>query len=116
MTSLPLEGLRIVDISNVFSLPYAAGLLADLGAEVIKIEGPGRLDVSRHGAFSGVYPDNEVGEDPRNRTSTYNLLNRGKKSVVLDLSRPEGRAVLKDLIAVSDVLAENFTPRVMRGW
>ena len=116
MTSLPLEGLRIVDISNVFSLPYAAGLLADLGAEVIKIEGPGRLDVSRHGAFSGVYPDNEVGEDPWNRTSTYNLLNRGKKSVVLDLSRPEGRAVLKDLIAVSDVLAENFTPRVMRGW
>ena len=116
MTSPPLEGLRIIDISNVFSLPYAAGMLADLGAEVIKIEGPGRLDVTRQGAFSGVYPDNLSGADPWNRTSTYNLLNRGKKSLVLDLARPEGRAVLKDLIAVSDVLAENFTPRVMRGW
>ena len=47
VTKLPLEGLRIIDISNVFSLPYAGGLLADLGAEVIKVEGPGRLDVTR---------------------------------------------------------------------
>jgi crotonobetainyl-CoA:carnitine CoA-transferase CaiB-like acyl-CoA transferase len=115
-TGLPLEGLRIVDISNVFSLPYAAGLLADLGAEVIKVEGPGRLDISRQGVFSGVHPDNDPGPDPWNRTSTYNLLNRGKKSLALDLSRPEGREVLKDLIKVSDVLMENFTPRVMRGW
>ena len=50
--SLPLAGLRVIDISNVFSLPYAGGLLADLGAEVIKIEGPARLDVSRGGAIS----------------------------------------------------------------
>ena len=113
---LPLKGLRIIDISNVFSLPYAGGLLADLGAEVIKIEGPARLDVSRGGAFSGIYPDNEPGSDPHNRTSTYNLLNRGKKSLVIDLRRPEGRQILKDLIRVSDVLTENFTPRVMRGW
>ena len=113
---LPLAGVRIIDISNVFSLPYAAGPLADLGAEVIKIEGPGRLDVSRGGAFSGVYPDNIPGEDAWNRTSTFNLLNRGKKSLAIDLRRPEGREVLKDLIRVSDVLTENFTPRVMRGW
>jgi crotonobetainyl-CoA:carnitine CoA-transferase CaiB-like acyl-CoA transferase len=116
VTKLPLEGLRIIDISNVFSLPYAAGLLTDLGAEVIKIEGPGRLDVTRQGVFSGVHPDNEPGRDPWNRTGTFNLLNRGKKSLALDLSRPEGREVLKDLIKVSDVLMENFTPRVMRGW
>ncbi len=113
---LPLEGLRIVDISNVFSLPYAAGLLTDLGAEVIKIEGPGRIDITRQGVFSGVHPDNELGADPWNRTGSFNLLNRGKKSLALDLSRPEGREVLKDLIKVSDVLMENFTPRVMRGW
>lgn len=113
---LPLSGLRIIDISNVFSLPYAGGLLADLGAEVIKIEGPSRLDVSRGGAFSGVYPENDPGDEPWNNTSTYNLLNRGKKSLAIDLRKPEGRAVLRDLIKVSDVLTENFTPRVMRGW
>ncbi|MBI4081302.1 MAG: CoA transferase [Candidatus Lambdaproteobacteria bacterium] len=116
MAKLPLEGLRIIDISNVFSLPYATGLLADLGAEIIKIEGPGRLDVTRQGAFSGVHPDNQPGPDPWNRTSTYNLLNRGKKSLAVDLSRPEGREVLKDLIRRSDVLMENFSPRVMRSW
>ena len=115
-TKLPLAGLRVIDISNVFSLPYAGGLMADLGAEVIKIEGPGRLDISRGGAFSGVYPDNEPGEDTWNRTSTYNLLNRGKKSLALDLRQPAAREVLADLIKVSDILAENFTPRVMRGW
>ena len=64
----------------------------------------------------GVYPDNAPGDDPWNRISTFNLLNRGKKSVALDLRRPEGREVLTDLIRVSDVLTENFTPRVMRGW
>src|SRR5580658_10272581 len=106
-TTLPLAGMRIIDISNVFSLPYAGGLLADLGAEVIKIEGPGRLDVTRGGAFSGVYPENEPSDDPWNRTSTYNLLNRGKKSLALDLRRHEGREVLRDLIKVSDVLMEN---------
>ena len=115
-TRLPLSGLRVVDISNVFSLPYAGGLLADLGAEVIKVEGPGRLDTTRGGNFSSAYANNEVGEDPWNRTATYNLLNRGKKSLTLDLRQPAGREVLRDLIRVSDILAENFTPRVMRGW
>ncbi len=113
---LPLEGLRIVDISNIFSLPYASALLADLGAEVIKIEGPGRIDLTRQGGLSGAYPDNQPGDDPWNRMSTFNLLNRGKKDLTLDLSRPEGREVLKDLIKISDVLMENFTPRVMRNW
>ena len=115
-TRLPLAGLRVIDISNVFSLPYAAGLLADLGAEVIKIEGPGRLDTTRGGNFSGVCANNELGEDPWNRSATYNLLNRGKKSLTLDLRQHAGREVLRDLIRASDILAENFTPRVMRGW
>ncbi len=113
---LPLSGMRVIDISNVFSLPYAAGLLTDLGAEVIKIEGPARIDTTRGGNFSAVYADNEPGEDPWNRTATFNLLNRGKKSLTLDLREPAGRDVLRDLIKVSDILAENFTPRVMRGW
>ncbi len=114
--TLPLAGLRIIDISNVFSLPYATGLLADLGAEVIKVEGHTRIDTTRGGAFSGVFPEDEPGEDPWNRASTFNIANRGKKSLAIDLRRPEGRAVLTDLIKVSDILMENFTPRVMRGW
>lgn len=112
----PLAGLRIIDISNVFSLPYATGLLSDLGAEVIKVEGHTRIDTTRGGAFSGVFPDDEPGADPWNRASTFNIANRGKKSLAIDLRRPEGREVLVDLIKVSDVLMENFTPRVMRSW
>jgi crotonobetainyl-CoA:carnitine CoA-transferase CaiB-like acyl-CoA transferase len=115
-TKLPLEGIRVIDSSYVFAGPYACGILSDLGAEVIKIEGPSRPDFTRGGAFSGMMPDNDGGADPWNRTSTYNLANRGKKSLVVDLSKKEGRDVLIDLIKVSDIMIENFTPRVMRGW
>lgn len=113
---LPLNGLRVIDSTYMFAGPYAGAILADLGAEVIKVEGPARLDFTRGGAFSGLMADNEAGRDPWNRTSTYNLLNRGKKSLVLDLSKPEGREVLVDLMKVSDIFIDNFTPRVMRGW
>ena len=98
MSKLPLEGIRVVDSSYVFAGPYATGLLCDLGAEVIKIEGPARTDMTRGGAFSGLVPDNVKGADPWNRTSTFNLVNRGKKSLVLDLSKKEGREVFVDLL------------------
>jgi crotonobetainyl-CoA:carnitine CoA-transferase CaiB-like acyl-CoA transferase len=116
MGRLPLQGIRVIDSSYVFAGPYCTGLLCDLGAEVIKIEGPSRPDFTRGGAFSGMVPDNERGPDPWNRTSTFNLVNRGKKSLVVDLSKKQGREVFVDLLKVSDVLVENFTPRVMRGW
>ena len=116
MARLPLEGIRVIESSYVFALPYAAGLMADLGAEVIKVEGPGRMDTTRAGGFAGGFPENDPGEDPWNRTATFNTLNRGKKSLVLDLSKDEGLQVFKELIAVSDVVMENFTPRVMRRW
>src|SRR5574341_419329 len=112
----PLEGIRIIDCGHVFAVPYACGLMADLGAEVIKIEGPGRLDITRDGPFAGVHADNQPGADPWNRTANFNLINRGKKSLALDLGQAAGRQVLKDLVRVSDVLLESFTPRVMRGW
>jgi crotonobetainyl-CoA:carnitine CoA-transferase CaiB-like acyl-CoA transferase len=116
MSKLPLEGIRVIDSSYVFAGPYGTGMLADMGAEVIKIEGPARPDFTRGGAFSGLLPDNVRADDPWNRTSTYNLANRGKKSLVVDLARKEGREVLVDLLKVTDVIVENFTPRVMRGW
>jgi crotonobetainyl-CoA:carnitine CoA-transferase CaiB-like acyl-CoA transferase len=116
MSRLTLEGIRVVESTYVFAFPYAAGNLTDLGAEVIKIEGTGHIDTTRSGAFAGTYPDNDPGEDPWNRTASYNLINRGKKSLTLDLSKDEGRAVLVDLLKVADIFMENFTPRVMRRW
>ena len=116
MAGLPLEGIRVLDSTYVFALPYTGGQLADLGAEVIKIEGPGRPDITRGGGLYGTFPDNDPGEDWWNRPSTYQLLNRGKRSLVLDMSQEEGREIFKELVMVSDVVMENFTPRVMRRW
>jgi len=116
MTSLPLSGIRVLDSTYVFALPYAGGLLADMGAEVIKIEGPRRPDTTRSGGFSGAYPENELGDDWWNRPSTYNLLHRGKQSLTLDMTDPKGRELFMELVKVSDIVMENFTPRVMRGW
>lgn len=111
----PLAGLRVLDLSTVFAAPYMGALLADLGAEVIKIEAPKRLDQLRAGGF-GYLVDNDPGDAGWNRCSTFQMLNRGKRSVVLDLQTPAGRDVLCELVKHSDVLIDNFTPRVMRGW
>jgi len=114
--SKPLEGIRVLDSTYVFALPYAGGLLADLGADVIKVEGPGRPDVSRTGGFAGCFPDGDPGGDWWNRASTYNLLHRGKRSLTLDLTKPEARKTFQELVAISDVVMENYTPRVMKNW
>ena len=114
--TLPLAGVRVVDSTYVFALPYAGGLLADMGAEVIKVEGPGRPDITRTGGYSGTFPEGDPGEDWWNRPSTYNLIHRGKRSLTLDLTEPRGRELFRELVRVSDVVMENFTPRVMRGW
>lgn len=111
----PLAGLRVLDLSTVFAAPYMGALLADLGAEVIKIEAPKRLDQLRAGGF-GYLVDNDPSDAGWNRCATFQMLNRGKRSVVLDLQTPTGRELLCDLVKQSDVLIDNFTPRVMRGW
>ena len=98
-----LEGIRVLDLSRVMSGPYCTAMLADLGAEVIKIEMPGRGDEAR--GF-GPFKDGE---------STYfMLLNRGKKSVTIDLKSDHGVALLKTLVGQCDVLVENFRPGVMQ--
>ena len=112
---LPLEGIRVIDTSSVFAMPYTAGILADLGAEVIKIEALQRLDQTRGSAW-GVWPDNAPGERPWDRGGPFSTLNRGKRSLVLDLSREEGRDIFRDLVRISDIVVENYTARVMRGW
>ena len=105
-----------MDSTYVFALPYTGGLLADSGAEVIKVEGPGRPDVTRTGGYAGAFPEGEHGEDWWNRPSTYNLIHRGKRSLTLDMTDERGRQLFRQLVSVSDVVMENFTPRVMRGW
>ncbi len=102
MLTAPLEGLVVVDLTRVLAGPYATMILADLGAEVIKIEQPGQGDEAR-----GVGPF-------KNGVSAYfTSINRGKRSVTLDLKKPRGRDILLGLLEGADVLCENFRPGVM---
>jgi crotonobetainyl-CoA:carnitine CoA-transferase CaiB-like acyl-CoA transferase len=110
----PLAGLRVLDLSYVFATPYMGGLLSDLGAEVIKVEAPHRLDQTRS-AFSPFF-ENDPGHEFWDRAGAFHVVNRGKRSLSLDLGTEAGRDVLRALIEQSDVLLENFTPRVMRKW
>jgi crotonobetainyl-CoA:carnitine CoA-transferase CaiB-like acyl-CoA transferase len=99
---LPLSGLRVVDLTRILAGPFCSMLLADMGAEVIKIETPGVGDpVRRQGVV-------------REGLSWYFAgFNRNKRSLTLNLRHPEGRPVLEKLIAGSDVLVENFRPGVL---
>jgi crotonobetainyl-CoA:carnitine CoA-transferase CaiB-like acyl-CoA transferase len=98
-TGLPLAGLRVLDFTRVLAGPLCTMLLADMGAEVIKIEDP------RHGDDTREWAPFVAG------WSTYFLgVNRNKKSVAIDLKSPEGAALLEDVIRTADVLVENFRP------
>jgi len=99
---VPLSGIRVVDLTRIIAGPFCTQLLADLGAEVIKIEPPGRGDPVRgQGAI-------------RDGLSWYFAqFNRNKKSITLDLYAEEGKAVLADLLRQADVLVENYRPGVL---
>ncbi|WP_194409959.1 CaiB/BaiF CoA transferase family protein [Microbacterium cremeum] len=101
-----LAGVTVLDLSRVLAGPYAAQMLADLGATVIKIENPRDPDVSR-----GFPPYLTDGEEEF--SAYYAQYNRGKLGVGLDLATPEGVQVLKDLVCSADVLVENFRPGTM---
>ncbi len=121
-----LDGVRILDLTQVAIGPYATLFLAGLGAQVIKVESNRRPDTSRGPvAPSGElqmrqYPGGEPGERPWNRTAYFNQRNRGKLGITLDFSRPEGKALILRLAAVCDALAENFRASVLErqglGW
>ena len=103
----PLDGITVIDLSRALSGPYASLMLADAGAEVIKVERPGEGDDTRGWGPPFVGPD----DDPE---SAYFLsVNRSKRSVVLDLKDEDDLDALKRLIADADVLVENFRPGVM---
>ena len=99
---MPLSGVRVVDLTRILAGPFCTQLLADLGAEVIKVEQPGRGDPVRG---QGAIKDG--------LSWYYAQFNRNKKSIALDLYTDEGKAVLADLIRRADVLVENFRPGVL---
>jgi crotonobetainyl-CoA:carnitine CoA-transferase CaiB-like acyl-CoA transferase len=103
LTDLPLSGYRVLDLSRILAGPYCTMILGDQGAEVIKVERPGTGDDTRTWGppFSG-------GE-----SAYYLCANRNKKSIVVDLKKPEGQNLIRELARVSDVMIENFTPGLM---
>jgi formyl-CoA transferase len=101
----PLAGIRVIDIGTMVAGPVAATLLADLGADVIKIEQPGRGDSLRH-----------IGPAVQGESLWWNVEGRNKKSVTLDLHHPEGQRILKEMLKHADVLVENFRPGILGKW
>ncbi|HEY8476560.1 MAG TPA: CoA transferase, partial [Chloroflexota bacterium] len=98
----PLEGVRVLELANYMAGPYCGMLLADLGAEVIKVENPQGGDYSR---LSAPFVDGEA--------AGFMALNRNKKSLALNLKDDRGRAIFLDLVRTADVLVENFRPGTM---
>lgn len=99
---MQLEGLRIVDLTRIVSGPFCSMFLADMGAEVIKVEAPGVGDPVRH-----------QGETRNGYSLYFGSFNRNKRSITLDLRREEGREILRDLIRRADVVVNNYRPGVM---
>ena len=109
LRKLPLEGIRILDLSHQWAGPFAARILADYGADVIKIESHRRVDSVRYAAF----PDDLPGDRPWNRGGYFHKQNRNKRSLTLDLGHPRGKEMFLRLAATSDVVLDNYAPRVM---
>jgi crotonobetainyl-CoA:carnitine CoA-transferase CaiB-like acyl-CoA transferase len=109
----PLTGVRIIDFTVAWAGPMAGRILAYLGAEVIHIEGPSRVDTWRDTLLGGDlrrYADCEYGRKPYNRSSKFNSQNLGKRAISVDLKSAEGRTLLQELARYSDALITNFRP------
>ena len=97
-----LEGIRVLDVTQVMAGPFCAMQLCDMGADVIKVEPPGGDSTRRMAGASGV------------ESAGFNAVNRGKRGIVLDLGTPRGQEVMRRLVATTDILIENYRPGVMR--
>ena len=104
---LPLQGYRVINFGWVFAGPYLSSMLGDLGAEVIKVETRSRVDSMR------LSPDN-LDRDP-DRDPWFHSGVRNQLSITIDMAKPQAIPVLKNLIGLSDVVVENFSPRVMKA-
>jgi benzylsuccinate CoA-transferase BbsF subunit len=108
----PLHGLRVLEMGQLIAIPSAMKMLADMGAQVIRMESIHRLESYRN---ASLYENNSEGAF-WNRGANFYEQNRNKLGLTLDLSKPEGLSILKELIKVTDIFAENFTPRVMKSF
>ncbi|NKC16559.1 MAG: hypothetical protein GKR94_31470 [Gammaproteobacteria bacterium] len=99
-TPLPLDDVRVLDIGTLIAGPFAATMMGDFGAAVIKVEQPGRGD-----ALRGTPVDDKAG-----RSGNWRVEARDKQSVTANLRVPEGQALVRELVEQADVLVENFTP------
>ena len=122
MKKLALEGVRILDLTRFWAGPLAARVLADMGAEVVKVE-----DLRSRGLASvaslqdsqmtaGLFPNGVPGEQPWNRSGMFNDYHRNKYGVTLDLTTQRGKELFLELVSISDVVIENYTPRVMKNF
>lgn len=102
---LPLEGLKILDISTMLAAPWASTFLADYGAEVIKVEHPQNGDHARN-----------YGAQKNGTGLFWKTLNRNKKGITLNLKTPEGKKIFLDLVKDTDVVVENFRPGTLDKW
>src|SRR5512140_1572772 len=100
----PLSHIKVLDLSRVLAAPWAAQNLADLGAEVIKVERPGKGDDSR--AYAPPFLKDAQGKDTR-EPAYFCAANRGKRSITVNLTNPEGQQIVRELAAHCDVLREN---------
>ncbi|KRB23724.1 MULTISPECIES: CaiB/BaiF CoA transferase family protein [Mesorhizobium] len=104
MAEPPLKGVRVIELARILAGPWAGQLLADLGADVIKVESPDGGDDTRKWG-----PPFVMSHDGENLSAAYyHSCNRGKRSIAIDLSTPEGAQTIRRLVATSDVLIENF--------
>lgn len=110
----PLAGLRVLDLGTRIAAPFCAGLLGEMGAEVIKVEQPGRGDFLRDiGPFA---PAGDQDEGTPGYSLFWAVEGRGRKSVTIDLRRTDGQRLLQQLAATADVVVENFRPGVLERW
>ena len=108
----PLAGIRVIDVGTRISAPFCAGLLGELGADVIKVELPGEGDFMRTmGPFVPV-----EGEGGAGYSLSWAVEGRGRRGVTCDLRQPEGKELFKRLVTTADVVCENFRPGTMERW
>jgi len=122
---LPLEGIRVLDITLALAGPYCTMFLADMGAEVIRLEPRSFIPLGGRGqlahpdpdqekkALSSLFPNRDPGERPWNRSSGFNTMARNKRSITVELATPEGKDVFRRLVEVSDLFVQNSVPGAM---